>query len=151
SSNPHGNEGYPVGDATFRDVILEAQISLVAGDDNDLYGVFVRQGAANAYYCYAMSPAGQCVVCQFDGQYRTLVNAALAPDMKFNKGLNRPNLFQVVACGPNLTLILNDMVITGVLVDPHYKEGYLGFYLYHGGSGPTAELAVDWVQIRGIL
>ena len=80
-----------------------------------------------------------------------VIDGDLAPDMRFNRGLNQANVFQVVACGPNLTFILNGMVVTGVLVDPRYKEGNVGFYLRHGPTSARAELAVDWVQARAVL
>lgn len=146
-----GNLGYPASQRSFRDVIVEARVALVEGGEGDFYGLFLRQSSADAYYCFSMSPSGRCVVSRYDGSYHAVVDGVLAPDMTFHAGLGRPNLFQVVACGPSLTFILNHKVITGITVDPQYKEGLLGFYLHHGYRLAAAELAVDWIQVRAML
>lgn len=151
SSAPDGNEGAPAGTAPFRDVLLMAQLSLVEGADDDLYGVFVRSASPNLYYTFAVTPSRLVVVSRYDGHYEPQVSGPLAPDLKFAAGLNVPNVFQVVAVGPSLTFMLNSMVVTALTVDPRYKEGYVGFYVHHGTTSIHAEAAVDWVQVRAIL
>ena len=151
SGTPNGNEGIAAGDAVFRDVIVLAQLSLAAGADDDLYGLYLRSAAPNLYYTFAVSPAGQVVISRYDGAYTQIAAGPLAPDMKFERGLGEANLFQAVAIGPSLTFVLNGMVVTSVTVDPRYKEGYLGFYVHHGVRSPRAELAADWIQVRAIF
>jgi hypothetical protein len=151
SSVPDGNEGAPASATPFRDVLLMAQLSLVEGANDDLYGVFVRSASPNLYYTFAVTPSRVVQVSRYDGHYEPQVSGPMAPDMKFAAGLNAPNVFQVVAVGPSLTFMLNSMVVTAVTVDPRYKEGYVGFYVHHGTKSTHAELAVDWVQVRAIL
>jgi hypothetical protein len=152
STQEQGNSGFPVGGGTFRDALFMARLALLEGDDDDLYGLFVRQADFNSYFFFAISPAGRVIVGNFDGtSYFELVNGLLASDMEFNTGLKQPNLFQVLACGPTLTFMLNNMVVTGTMVDPRYKEGNLGFYAHHGKTSSRTELTADWFQIRGIL
>jgi hypothetical protein len=151
SQVPDGNHGIAADQTMFRDVIVQAQLSLSAGADDDLYGLFVRSPAPDLYYTFAVSPVGQVVVSRYDGQYDPLVAGPLAPEMPFGGGLAEPNLFQVVAIGPSLTFLLNGMVVTTEIVDQSFQEGYLGFYVHHGQLSASAELAADWIQVRGIF
>ena len=132
-------------------MIVEASVALVAGANDDFYGLFLRQSQLDAFYTFAVSPAGQCVIASYDGAYHELVNGMLAPDMTFHHGVDAPNLFQVFACGPCLTFAINHKVVDGVTVDARYKEGYLGFYVHHGATSPRAELAARWIQVRAVL
>jgi hypothetical protein len=150
SEGPQSFRGQGVGERPFRDVVLEAQVSLSEGGENDLYGIFVRQAAEVAYYCFAVTPSARVIVGQVAGGYNPVVDGNLAPDQLFNRGIGQPNRFQVVACGPCLTFVLNGMVVTGTVVDPRYKEGYVGFYLLQTEPG-RAELASDWIQVRAIF
>ena len=151
SGTPNGNEGVAAADVTFRDVIVLAQLSLAAGADDDLYGLYLRSSSPNLYYTFAITPTGVVAIHRYDGQYQQVAAGPLAPDMQFARGVGQPNLFQVVAVGPSLTFILNGMVVTSVVVDPRYKEGFLGFYVHHGGVSQRAELAADWIQVRAIF
>ena len=148
---PDANQGIAADQTIFRDVIIQAQISLAEGDEDDLYGIFVRSPRPDLYYAFAISPAGHVVISRFDGRYDALVAGPLAPDMPFNMGLRQSNRLQVVALGPGLTFLLNDVVVSTETVEEETQEGYLGFYLHHGPSSARATLAVDWIQVRGIF
>ncbi len=150
-SAPDANQGVAADQTVFRDVIIQAQMSLAEGNEDDLYGIFVRSPRPDLYYAFAISPAGQVVISRFDGQFDPLVVGPLAPDMPFYMGLRRPNRFQVVALGPGLTFMLNDVVVSTETVEEETQEGYLGFYLHHGPTSSRATLAVDWIQVRGIF
>jgi hypothetical protein len=151
ATTPDANQGIAADQTVFRDVIVEAQISLAEGNEDDLYGVFVRSPRPDLYYAFAISPAGQVVISRFDGKYDALVAGPLAPDMPFEMGLRRPNRLQVVALGPGLTFMLNNFVVSTETVEEETQEGYLGFYLHHGSTSSRATLAVDWIQVRGIF
>jgi hypothetical protein len=151
SQVPDGNHGIAADQTMFRDVIVQAQLSLSAGADDDLYGLFVRSPAPDLYYTFAVSPVGQVVVSRYDGEYDPLVVGPLAPDMPFGSGIGEANVFQVVALGPSLTFLLNGVVVTTEIVDQSYQEGFLGFYVHHGAQSASAELAADWIQVRGIF
>jgi hypothetical protein len=151
SSIPDGSQGVAAAELVFRDTILQAQVSLAAGAEDDLYGVFVRSPTAELYYAFAVSPAGQVFVASYDGEYLPLVSGPLDPDIPFGHGLGQPNRFQVVAVGPSLTFILNGTLVTAEIVDERYAEGYLGFFVHHALTSEKAELAADWIQVRGLF
>lgn len=145
--------GVPAIDRTFRDVIVDTRLELLAGDDNTAYGVYVRQTANTSYIGWGMSASGRILVgAVIDNAWHTLADADLAPDLPFDRGLGVPNRFQVVAIGPALVFVLNGAVVTGLTVDARFKEGYLGYWLLRGSSAPAdAVLAVDWIQVRAVL
>jgi hypothetical protein len=151
SSVLDGSQGIAAAELVFRDVVLQASVSMIEGTDDDLYGVFVRSPSSNLYYAFAVSPAGHVYVSSYDGEFAPIVSGPLDPDMLFRYGLGEPNRFQVVAVGPSLTFILNGMLVTAEIVDERYQEGYLGFFVHHGVTSAQAELAVEWVQVRGIF
>lgn len=151
SATPGTDHGFPTG-SSFRDVIVEAELALLDGSDDCYYGLFLRQADASTYYTFAMSPGG-LVWVRLHTQHRAIdiAHGPLAPDMRFHRGAGARNRFAAVTCGPCLTVLLNGMVITGTLVDPSCKEGFLGFYLHHGASSQRAGLAADWLQVRAIF
>lgn len=151
SAHPGSDRGFPLG-PSFRDVIIESELALVEGGDDCYYGLFVRQPDAGTYYTFAVSPAG-LVWVRFRNGERTVdvAHGRLGPDMRFHTGKDARNRLAVVACGPCLTVVLNGMVVTGALVDPRCKEGFLGLYLHQGPNSPGADLAADWLQVRAIF
>jgi hypothetical protein len=151
SSLPDSSQGIAAADLMFRDTVLQASLSMTEGTEDDLYGVFLRSPSDALYYAFAVSPTGHAYVASYDGEFAPIVSGPLDPDMVFHYGLGRPNRFQVVAVGPSLTFILNGMLVTAEIVDERYQEGYLGYFVHHGLTSPRAELAVDWVQVRGLF
>jgi hypothetical protein len=151
SSIPDGSQGIAAAELVFRDTTLQASVSMAEGADDDLYGVFVRSPSSDLYYAFAASPSGHVYVASYDGEFAPIVSGPLDPDMLFRYGVGQANRFQVVAVGASLTFILNGMLVTGEIVDERYQEGYLGFFVHHGLTSAKAELAVDWVQVRGIF
>lgn len=151
SSLPDGSHGIAAAELIFGDVILQAQIALAEGADDDLYGVFVRSPTAELYYAFAVTPRGHVFVASYDNQFLPLVSGPLDPDLLFAQGLGAANRFQVVAIGPSLTFILNGSLVTAEIVDQRYQEGYLGFFVHHGLSSEKAELAAEWIQVRGVF
>ena len=144
-------KGQSVGDQRYRDTIVSAQLSLLSGGPDDLYGLFLRQLSETAYYFFAFSPQGHCVIAEVDGVGRPLVAAELAADIPFNRGFGAINTIGLVAGGLSVVLLVNRAVVTATFVNVNYKEGYLGYYLQHGGGGEDSELAVDWIQVRAVL
>jgi hypothetical protein len=151
SDVPEGNQGIAAADLMFRDVIVQAQLSMAEGGDDDLYGLFLRSPSSDLYYAFAVSPSGQVFVSSYEGEFLPLVAGPLDPDMHFGYGLGQPNRFQVVAIGPSLTFLLNSLLITAEIVDERYEEGYLGFFVHHGTRSQRAELAADWIEVRGVF
>jgi hypothetical protein len=148
---PDGNQGIAAAELIFRDVIVQADLSLAEGADDDLYGLFLRSPSADLYYTFAVSPAGQVFIGSYEGEFMPLVSGPLDPDMQFGYGLGQVNRLQVVAIGPSLTFILNGMLVSAEIVDERYQEGYLGFFVHHGLTSPRAEMQADWIQVRGVF
>jgi hypothetical protein len=151
SSLPDGNQGVAADQTVFADVIVQAQLSMSEGADDDLYGLFVRSPSSDLYYTFATSPSGQAFISMFEGEYVPLASGPLDPDLHFAYGLGQPNVFSVVAVGPSLTFILNGRLVGAEIVDDRYFDGYLGFYVHHGTRSVRAELAADWIQVRGVF
>ena len=145
------DHGFAVGDS-LRDAVLQADLSLSEGSDDDFYGLFIRQAAADTYYAVAFSISGEVWVrATLGGQHLDVARGRLAPDLRWNRGLGAENRLQIVACGPSVTVIANGMVVTGLMVDPRCKEGFCGFFLHHGGGAARAELAASWMQARAVF
>jgi hypothetical protein len=151
ASVPDGNQGMAAAEMIFRDVIVQAELSLAEGADDDLYGLFLRSPAADLYYAFAVSPAGQVFIGSYEGEFLPLVSGPLDPDMQFGYGIGQPNRLQVVAVGPSLTFILNGMLVSSEIVDERFEEGYLGYFVHHGLTSKRAELRADWIQVRGVF
>ncbi len=151
SSLPDGNQGVAAAQTVFSDVIVQAQLSMSVGADDDLYGLFVRSPSSDLYYTFATSPSGHAFISMFEGEYVPLVSGPLDPDLHFAYGLGQPNVFSVVALGPSLTFILNGRLVSSEMVDDRYFDGFLGFYVHHGRRSARAELTADWIQVRGVF
>ena len=151
SSVPDGNQGMAAAAMIFGDVIVQAELSLAEGAEDDLYGLFLRSPTADLYYAFAVSPAGQVFIGSYDGEFMPLVSGPLDPDMQFGYGVGQPNRLQVVAVGPSLTFMLNGMLVSAEIVDERYQEGYLGFFVHHGATSARAELQAAWIQVRGVF
>lgn len=151
SNQPDGSVGIAAAELAFGDVVVQASVSLAEGADDDLYGFFVRSVGAQQYYAFAVSPAGHVFVACYDNQFLPLVSGPLDPDIAFGQGIGVANRFQVVAVGPSLTFMLNGTSITAEIVDERFREGYLGFFVHHGTTAERAELAAEWIQVRGVF
>ena len=151
STLPDGSHGIAAALLTFGDAIVQAELSLAEGADDDLYGLFVRSPSAELYYAFAVSPTGEVFISAYDGQYSPLAQGPLDPDMQFGGGLGQSNRFQIAAVGPSLTFILNGVALVAEIVDERFKEGYLGFFIHHGTTSERAEMAADWIEVRGVF
>lgn len=151
SSISDGSQGIAAAQLVFSDTIVQASISLAEGTSDDLYGIFLRSAATELYYVFAVSPTGHVFVACYDNAFQPTVSGPLDPDIPFGQGLGVANRFQAVAIGPSLTFILNGTLITSEIVDERYREGYLGFFVHHGLTSQRAELAAEWIQVRGVF
>jgi hypothetical protein len=148
---PRTFRGVAVAPQTFRDVLLDVELGVVSGAQDDLFGLFLRQSGEQRLVFWALSSTGRCVIGLADGSFTPLVDGPLAAGMAFDASAGGRNRLQVVAIGPSLTFVLNGMVVTGITVDPRFGAGYCGFYVQRGGGAEEAVLGVDWAQLRAIL
>lgn len=145
------NLGYAVARQTYRDVLVEAQLSLRVGQDDDFYGLFIRQSGPLHMIAFGISPSGQVLLAELAGAFKVLLNAPLDSSMRLVRGCQQPQLLSILACGPSLSFLLNRQLVTTLQVSSRYQEGYLGLFLHHERAGETAELAADWLQVRGLF
>jgi hypothetical protein len=144
--------GHPFSDVSYRDVTLDASISLAAGDEHDFAGIFLRQSSERTYVALAMSPTGYVYLATIaDGVAQPVVEGPLTPGIPFNSGVGAWNRVAVVAFGPSLVFVLNGSVLVHLAVDQRYVQGYAGLFVQQGASSAEAKVAARWVQVRAVL
>lgn len=153
ASAPGALSGQPFAPDAFRDVVVDAVMSLVRGGMDDAYGVFVRQVAERSYVAFLVTADRRfSMVMVADGASAPLVDGQLPLEAPFAPGLGAANRLTVVAAGPCLTCIVNGFVVTGVTLDPRYRAGLAGSLVVHLAAGPAeAAAALHWAQVRALL
>ena len=147
-----GVAGLPFAPPSFRDVVLDTVLMLEAGEEDDGYGVFLRQGAEQRYVAVVLTPAGNASVMLLDGgDPLRVAEGPLPADLPFARGVGAANRLTVLACGPAIVPIVNGTALTGVIVDRRYPAGQAGALLVPSGPGHACALGVDWVQVRAVL
>jgi hypothetical protein len=143
--------GHPFSADSYRDVVVDASVGLVAGDDADLAGIFVRQADARRYVVAAFSPAGHVYVASVDGGARPVAEGPLRGDVPFERGVGSFNRLTIVTFGPSLVVVLNGAVLVHLAVDERFAAGYAGGFLQQGPTSGEARAAVRWAQVRAVL
>ena len=70
---PDANQRLAADQTIYRDVIVQAQVSLVEGGDDDLYGLFLRSPSARPVLHLRRLARGHVVISRYDGEYDPLV------------------------------------------------------------------------------
>lgn len=153
ASTPGALAGQPFAPDSFRDVIVDAVVSLVRGGTRDAYGVFVRQAAERSYLAFLVTPDGRfSLLMVADGASAPMVEGRLPVEAPFALGLAAPNRLTLVVAGPCVTCMVNSFVVAGVTVDARYKAGLAGTLLVHLASEPAEAAAeLHWAQVRALL
>jgi hypothetical protein len=152
ASQPGDVTGQPFSEAAFRDAILDAEVGLFEGTDEDHYGLFFRQTASSRYAACMITPGGQL---QFGlvngGPPLVIAGGPLPSEIPFNRGLGATNRISIVSCGPMAAVILNGAVAVGVSIPQEYGHGACGALLAHTSGTPQARVGVRWAQARALL
>ncbi len=150
---PGALAGLPYSADAYRDVVVDAVLSLVRGGMDDAYGIFVRQVAERSYLAFLVTPDGRSSLLMVaDGASVPIAEGRLPVEAPFARGLGAANRLTVVAAGPCLTCLVNGFVVTGVTVDARYKAGIAGALLVHLAAEPAeAAAALHWAQVRALL
>ncbi len=143
--------GHPFSDDSYRDVIIDTRIGIIAGDGADLVGVFLRQSAPRTYVVAAFSPAGRVYVATVDGDGHPVVEGTLDPVIPFMRGIGEFNRVTIVAFGPSLVVVVNGSVLAHLAVDAKYAAGSAGLFLQQGPTSTEPRAAARWVQVRAVL
>jgi hypothetical protein len=148
ATTPQRPGGHHISPRSLRDVILDAQVSLLTTAPGDAAGVYLRQEHEGRFVTWTVTHDQRCRIGLVDGGYLPVIDAPLPEDIPFH--MDRPNRMTVVAMGPSLTFVLNLKVVTGTTVDQRWQEGFAGI-LVNAGTEQPAEAAVDWVQVRAVI
>jgi hypothetical protein len=152
SPHPGSATGQPFAVQGLRDCILDAELGLQAGADEDRCGLFFRQTGPERYVACTISGAGHLSVGLVDGGPPLIISEGpLGDDVPFARGVGATNRLTIVACGPVAAFIVNGVAVTGVMLDPRYVAGGSGALLIHTSPGADARLVVRWAQARAIL
>lgn len=153
ASAPGAVAGQPFSPDAFRDVVVDAVVSLPRGGMFDAYGIFVRQVAERSYLAFMVTPAGQwSLLAVSDGASAPMAGGQLPVEAPFTQGLGAANRLTIVAAGPCVACIVNGFVVCGVTVDPRYRAGIAGTLLVHLSAKPAeAAVALHWAQVRALL
>jgi hypothetical protein len=143
--------GHVVTTEPLRDAVVDTVVRVSGTSPAEGFGPFCRQTAPDRYLTWRMTTDRLLSISVMDGTETVLAAGTLAPGMVLHTDPGAHNRFTVVACGPALTLILNGLVVTSVLVDPRYAEGHAGVLLEHRAEHGSPQLDVEWFQARAIL
>lgn len=138
-----GHVAYP---HPLRDAVVDTVVRLHGLADDEGFGVFVRQNQPSRYVGLRVTPGRVMAISAYDGMEQPIAVGSLAPGMVLHPDENRVT----VACvGPSITLSLNGLVATSVLVDARYVDGFCGVLLEQRHD-TTPELEVRWMQLREV-
>lgn len=152
SPGPGSATGQPFNEMELRDVILDAELGLVDGEQEDRCGLFFRQTGEERYVACTINGAGELALGLVDGGPPLVIaEARLDGETRFQSGVGRTNRLTIVACGPVAAVMVNGMAVTGALLDRRYLTGRAGALLVHTSPKPQARLAVRWAQARAII
>ncbi len=143
---PSSIHGYTPHESPERDVIMDLVADIGHLHDDEGFGIFVRRNSPDRYVGLRVTPGGIMAISAFDGVEQPIAIGPLADGMVLHPGRNR---ISVAAIGPSITLSLNGMVVTSVLIDPRYVDGYCGMLVEQRRDEPV-EVTVDWCQLRRI-
>jgi hypothetical protein len=143
---PSTLHGFAPHETPLRDFVIDAVVRTQKLDTDEGFGLFVRRNAPDKYVGLRVTPGRIIAISAFDGEEQPIVVGPLADDMVLHPDRNR---ITVAAVGPSITLSLNSLVVTSVLIDPRFIDGYCGLLLEQRHERPV-ELAVEWCQIREV-
>lgn len=143
---PSSIHGYTPHESVERDVVIDVVADFGRLHDDEGFGIFVRRNAADRYVGLRVTPSRIMAISAFDGEEQPIAVGMLAGGMVLHR---RHNRISVAAVGPSITLSLNGLVATSVLVDPRFVDGYCGLLVEQRHDEPV-EVAVEWCQFRRI-
>lgn len=145
-NGPSSIHGYTPHETVERDVVIDAVVRTDQLGDDEGFGIFVRRNAADRYVGLRITPSGIMAISAFDGEEQPIAVGPLADGMVLHPDRNR---ISVAAIGPSITLSLNSLVVTSVLIDQRFIDGYCGLLVEQRHDTPV-ELAIEWCQLRRV-
>ena len=145
-NGPASIHGWTPHQSVERDAVIDVVADFDKLHNGEGFGIFVRRNAADRYVGLRITPQGIMAISAFDGDEQPIAVGPLAEGMVLHPGRN---LVSVAAVGSSITLSLNGLVVTSVLVDPRFVDGYCGFLVEQRSDEPV-EVAVEWCQLRRV-
>jgi hypothetical protein len=136
----------------LRDCTLDTEVGLLAGADQDRYGLTFRQSAEERYAACTITPTGHLAIGLVDhGPALVVAEASLTDLPGFQPGIGARNRVSVVVCGPTATCLVNGVAVAAAMLDARYASGRVGAVLVHTSPAADVRAGVTWAQARAIL
>jgi hypothetical protein len=127
-------------DHNFSDFILEVEVKLIDGTDDNWQGIVCRYQDGGSYYVFNISADGYYYISRFlEHEQLALVEAA--PSSYINQGWDTVNNVYVECIGNELSLSVNGHLLASV-TDNAFSEGEIGF-LVTSWASDFSEIAFD--------
>jgi len=136
----------PFGPAALGDAVVTASVALVAGDEHDLFGFYLRQAAPDRYLAMTISLGGRCLLIEKGAQVVARLDTLLNEGVPLDRAVGAVNRLAVVSAGPALVLYVNGAAVAPLFTDPSFADGVAGFYLRPGGVSTSCTLEVRSVE-----
>jgi hypothetical protein len=124
----------------FSDFILEVEVKLIDGTDDNWQGVVCRYQDSGNYYVLNISADGYYYVSRFL-EYEQLALAEATYSSYVNQGVGAVNTMYIECIGSSLSLSVNGHMLASV-TDNTFSEGEIGL-LATSWEGDFSEIAFD--------
>lgn len=124
----------------FSDFILEVEVKLIDGTDDNWQGVICRYQDGGNYYVLNISADGYYYISRFL-EYEQLALAEATPSSYINQGWDVINTMRIECIGNSLTLKVNGYTVASV-IDNSLSSGQVGL-LVTSLAGSFSEIGFD--------
>jgi hypothetical protein len=130
----------------FSDFILEVEVKLIDGTDDNWQGVVCRYQDDGNYYVFNISADGYFYISRFL-EYEQLALYEATPSSYINLGWDTVNTMYIECTGSKLKLSVNGHMLASV-TDNAFSEGEIGL-LVTSWDGDFSEIAFDNLVVTG--
>jgi len=131
------------------DVEIQVNARLLAGPQDNRFGVICRYQDPLNYYWFVISSDGYYGIGKTKaGETHLIQDAQMPPSEKISRG-DQTNHFRVECVGDRLTLYINENLL-GEQHDSDFSTGGIGF-LVGASSQPDVQVAFEQLLVREVL
>jgi hypothetical protein len=125
-NNPQMAQFATLTEPAFDDFSLEVEGRILAGSLHSSYGVLFRMQNPQQFYRFEITGDGTYILERHDANGREpLIMRDWRDSDSINQGLNVINRLEIVVQGPNISLLVNDVLLEQI-TDDEYSSGYIG-------------------------
>ena len=125
-NNPQLVQYATLTEPALTDFSLEVDGRILSGSPQSSYGVLFRMQNPQQFYRFEITGDGTYILERHDaGGSRALFMGDWRDAASINQGLNVVNRLGIVAEGPNISLLVNDVILEQI-TDDAYASGYIG-------------------------